>query len=149
MKLGNVIKKLGFVAIGLLVVIIAVIAIIQQPAEKTQPSSDNSHVASPTVDERNWARLVIEVPGENAVEKELYIYEGDTAYDMLANSGLSFSHKEFSFGKQVTGINGINQTDDMFWIYYVNDQQATVGADGYVLQPEDVITWKLEENIYK
>jgi hypothetical protein len=37
-----------------------------------------------------------------------------------------------------------NGTDGNYWMYYVNDTFAPVGADAYIVKKGDVIEWKFE-----
>ena len=65
---------------------------------------------------------------------------------MRANGQLSFHDREFggSLGKFIDEINGVKNTPKYFWIYYINNEKAKVGVSNYILQPDDVITWKYE-----
>lgn len=65
---------------------------------------------------------------------------------MRATDRLSFHARDFggSLGKFIDEINGVKNTSDHFWIYYINNKKASVGVSNYVLQPDDVITWKYE-----
>lgn len=47
-------------------------------------------------------------------------------------------------GEMVVSIDGVKPTDKQFWAFYVNGKTAQVGADTYVTEPSDTITWKLE-----
>lgn len=46
----------------------------------------------------------------------------------------------------MTSIEGYEQDDDagQYWLYYVNDEMPSVGADDYVPEADDEITWELE-----
>jgi hypothetical protein len=72
--------------------------------------------------------------------------EGLTALDYL----LQLDPSAFADGEGanafVTTIGG-RAADDAkheFWAFYVNGEQAQVGAGSYVMKDGDVITWKLE-----
>lgn len=49
-------------------------------------------------------------------------------------------------GQFIDSINGIKNTSDQYWVYYINEISASVGASGYTLQPNDVIEWKFERS---
>jgi hypothetical protein len=50
-----------------------------------------------------------------------------------------------SFGEFVTSINGLAaDSSKEFWAFYVNAQQAPVGAGSYASAQNDKIEWKLE-----
>lgn len=60
--------------------------------------------------------------------------------------------KEFNFkytnysslGSFINEINGIKGTPGKYWIYYVNNEKASVGASKYILKQGDIISWKQE-----
>ncbi len=43
-------------------------------------------------------------------------------------------------------IDGIDDTSNYYWFWYINDGYASVGASQYVLQDGDVMDWKFEES---
>jgi hypothetical protein len=47
----------------------------------------------------------------------------------------------------INSINGVEQSekDNKFWIYIVNDEQVTVGANEYELLDGDQVVWELTE----
>ena len=70
--------------------------------------------------------------------------EGKDALELLKDSH-DVEIKSFDFGDMVTAIDG--QASDgttNFWAFYVNGQQATVGAGDYETKNGDQIEWKLE-----
>lgn len=46
----------------------------------------------------------------------------------------------------MTSIEGYEQDDDagQYWLYYINDEMPSVGAEDYVPEDADKITWELE-----
>lgn len=67
-----------------------------------------------------------------------------TAFDSLTVSGNTMEFKESSYGKMITSINGLTQTEGKYWQYSINDQSAQVGADAYKCQGSEIITWELK-----
>lgn len=83
------------------------------------------------------------------------ITENSNVYDLmniLRDVGIvSFTTKEFggNLGLFVEQINGIkNGTDNKFWIYYINGEEAKTGISNYTLNNNDVIEWKYEESTF-
>lgn len=72
--------------------------------------------------------------------------EGKTALEILKSSH-DVKTQEFSgIGEFVTTIDGVEADGKTkFWAFYVNGQQAQVGAGSYVTKSSDMIDWKLEE----
>jgi len=52
--------------------------------------------------------------------------------------------KHYSFGDLVTAIDGSKGTGPKYWTFYINGQQAQVGAGTYVTKSSDKIEWKLQ-----
>lgn len=73
------------------------------------------------------------------------IEEKDTVYDILMEASKEYNiHIENESTSFITGINNLNGMDfgDLSgWLYYVNDESATVGCDQYVLSDGDSIEW--------
>jgi hypothetical protein len=67
-----------------------------------------------------------------------------TAFDLLAINKHKVEFKQESFGKLVTSIDGKSQEDGKYWLYSIDDKEATVGADAYTCQGQEKITWELK-----
>lgn len=79
------------------------------------------------------------------------IKEGGTVYDLMKElqnkkeNNFIFKYKEYpSLGVFIEEINGIKGGNGKYWIYYVNDTEASVGVSKYVLREGDSILWKQE-----
>lgn len=46
----------------------------------------------------------------------------------------------------ITSINGVEQdeSEGLYWLYYVNEEMPSVGAGDYIVEDGDLIEWKLE-----
>jgi hypothetical protein len=70
---------------------------------------------------------------------------GKTAFDLLEEISTTRPEtKDFSFGKQILSINGIEQGNDKYWLYLVDEKEATVSADNYTCQADELIKWELK-----
>lgn len=70
--------------------------------------------------------------------------EGMTAYDALAETGVSHNATTSAFGMYVTAIAGLAEKDhgpQSGWKYSVNGAVPQTSASSYVLQPGDVVRW--------
>lgn len=69
-----------------------------------------------------------------------------TAYEALEklskDNNLSVEIKQYKFGKMVTGIGTVANSQDKSWLYFVNGQAAQIAADRYVVHPGDAVEWK-------
>ena len=79
------------------------------------------------------------------------INEGSSVFDAMkemkdaTESLFDFKYKETpGLGNFVTEINGMKGTPGKYWIYYVNNKKATIGASQYVLKEGDIIRWNQE-----
>ncbi len=83
----------------------------------------------------------------------LNIPEGSTVRDMMNMAAstsqiFSFHEKLFSgIGYFVDEINGIKNTSNAYWFYYLNGSRANVGISSYVLKPNDKVEWKFESGM--
>lgn len=50
--------------------------------------------------------------------------------------------KTSSYGTYINGIGGLVGNDKQYWLYYVNDKEASVGVDSYVLQNGDKVEFR-------
>ena len=66
----------------------------------------------------------------------------EVLFDQVGEANVGI--KEFSFGKQVTSINKIEQGNNKFWLYTIDDQEATSSADSYICQGAEKIKWELK-----
>ncbi len=70
--------------------------------------------------------------------------EGKTALELLKQKATVETKNYEGIGELVISINGIPSTSDNYWIFYVNGEQAQVGAGDYVTKPTDRLSWRFE-----
>lgn len=58
---------------------------------------------------------------------------------VTTENAIALDTKTSSYGTYVNGIGGLTGNDKQYWLYYVNDKEAKVGVDGYILQNNDTI----------
>lgn len=71
--------------------------------------------------------------------------EGKTALELLATEH-QVDYQTSEFGAFVSEIDGIKNTSDTFWMFYVNGNLAEVSADKYATKAGDKIEWKYEKS---
>ena len=69
---------------------------------------------------------------------------GQTALAALKESN-QVNTQDSSVGVFVNSINGVENTNDSFWIFYANDQISGVSPDMYNCQNSDKLEWRLEK----
>ncbi len=67
-----------------------------------------------------------------------------TAFELLTENNHQVDFDESSFGKLITSIDGRAQSDGKYWLYSVDDKEATVGAEAYHCQSTEQIKWELK-----
>lgn len=70
--------------------------------------------------------------------------EGKTALELLKAQAQVETKTYDSLGEFVVSINGLKGDDQHYWAFYVNNQQASVGASSYLTKDGEVIEWKYE-----
>jgi len=60
---------------------------------------------------------------------------------------INFKDKTYTgMGKFIEEINGVKNSGEKNWIYYVNGKKANIGVSNYKIKPGDVVSWKYENN---
>ena len=99
----------------------------------------------------NVLRAEISATLEAKETYEVTVLQGSSVFDVMETAqedGFSFAGKEFTgIGFFVEEIEGKaqNPRERMYWIYYVNNEKAQVGVSSYIIEDNDVITFKYEE----
>ena len=57
----------------------------------------------------------------------------------------SFETKEYSFGKLITTISGVEAKDTEFWALYINSEMAQLGISEQTVNPGDTIKFILTQ----
>ncbi len=68
--------------------------------------------------------------------------QGKSVFGVLDEKA-EVEYSESSFGKLVTAINNTKQGNNKYWLYSVDDKEATVGATEYICQGDEAIKWEL------
>jgi hypothetical protein len=88
----------------------------------------------------------------NVLEKEYQIQtkENSSVFEVMKvlqerEADFSFSYKEYSgLGVFVDEINGLKGKNGKYWLYYINNEEASVGVSSYFLKEGDIISWRLK-----
>jgi len=68
---------------------------------------------------------------------------GDSVLTLLEKSGVALEKRNFpGVGVFIEAINGVHNTGNYYWQFWVNGEYATVGASQYALQHGDQVLWK-------
>ncbi|MEA1993817.1 MAG: DUF4430 domain-containing protein [Euryarchaeota archaeon] len=105
-----------------------------------------SYMYSQQETERATVRLVIEYNEQKDADtyEDLEMPEGSTVLDLLEKE-TDLQTKDTEYGKMIVSINGVSQDKNkgLWWIYTVNGEQVSMGAEGKKLSDGDVVQWTL------
>ncbi len=82
----------------------------------------------------------------NKNTKNYQIPQGKTALELLEKTSVIITNGKGkdAFVESITKVKADSLKKE-YWAFYVNGQQATVGAGSYYLKPNDNIEWKIEK----
>ena len=61
------------------------------------------------------------------------------------NKDLNVKMEDGKYGKFITSILGIEQGDNYYWSYYINDEYANVGVSSCEVEQNKMYTFKIEK----
>lgn len=78
------------------------------------------------------------------------VIQGETvlnAMRALTTAGtLVFTGRDYSgLGFFIDSINGVQNADGKYWVFYVNGVSATIGASAQIINAGDIIEWRYEK----
>lgn len=82
--------------------------------------------------------------GEQLFSESIGVVKGSTAFQALEQI-FSVEAKNSSFGRFITGINGVSAGSDSYWAIYVDEKYAELGADALILEKDTGLLFKLEK----
>lgn len=111
-------------------------------------SEESSAESSAAADAQEDIAVTVNVGGNEsdgvqAATETVVVPVGASVTDALNGTTYTIVSENGEYGTFVTSINGVDATDTTAWVYTVNGEQATVGADEYVLNDGDVVEWTL------
>lgn len=76
--------------------------------------------------------------------------DGDTALDAMRSAkgaGFTFAGRDYAgLGFFVDSIDGKKDTDDYYWILYLNGATSTLGASAQKVHQFDIVEWRYEKD---
>lgn len=149
-----------YIAVGIIIMFFAFVFLRNEEHVPTTVNSrnetgtenkivENKVVTNKIATPVNLIEVSIKVIDKNFIVK---VADGSTALEAmekLANENKDFKFVGKNYGSMgifIESINGIDGTNKKFWIYYVNNEKASVGVSKYVLRGGDIISWKLEDS---
>ena len=133
-------EKIIIVLFSTLILLGGVVFIFSK--EKTSPIVPEKVVQK----QINNVQTVLEIKGERY---EDVITGSESVYDLMSQlrqeGKITFKEKNYSgMGKFIEEINGVKNSGEKNWIYYVNGKKANIGISNYKLINGDIVSWKYE-----
>lgn len=76
------------------------------------------------------------------LSENVNIWTGQTVFEVTSRVA-AVEYKSYPMvGKYITSIQGLAQTENAWWLYYVNGQLAGIACDRYGLMDGDNVLWK-------
>lgn len=98
---------------------------------------------------QNAAAVELQLKVSDAQQNVLF--EGTKEFSLGTNALVAMQQmvkvntQDSSFGKFVTGIQGLEAGSDYYWALYVNGEYASVGIVDIALDQDTQLEWKLEK----
>lgn len=94
-------------------------------------------------------RVTLKITADATQSYEIKVQDGASALDLLqkasSENGFTVIVEESSYGKFISAIGDKKGgTDNKYWMFYVNGEQAQVGAADYKVRNGDLIEFKFE-----
>jgi hypothetical protein len=131
----NYFKRVETGIIGVVIVVLAIaFGLLNEKANAPTLAENEGQVSGERVDSQPVSGF-IRYPGQ----------DGRTALDILKANHNVVVEDFGGVGEFVKAIDGVVPDSSHFWAFYVDGQQAQVGADTYQTKSSETIEWKLEE----
>lgn len=135
-------KKLLFIISAFLLLIISAVFYLSS-SKNAKVTSQQSLDTNTQIPVEKKATLIIDFGNGETLAYDHSFSAQLTAYDLLkerlAEQEIDLQSETYDFGVMIKSIKGYESKDNTFWLYSVNDQPATVGADKYILSDKDVV----------
>lgn len=120
-------------AVAGLVLVAAVVAVTQLPD-------------TGGFDGENQVEVLVSVDyGDRSAEERVIVEKGTTAFQAL-NQSFDVGYKDTSRGYFITSISGVSMNGSHSWIYMVNGEPPTVGANSYALSGDERLEFVFMSN---
>ncbi len=132
-------KKKWLLASGLAIVVgVAIIIIRCSVVDKQQEIENLDSLLDLSVS-------VHDKSGDLIYDKEFQTTEKFLVDALKSLEDLDLVIQDDKYGAYVTSIKGIEQGDNYYWTYYVNDEYASSGISSYEVKNDDKILFKIEQ----
>ena len=138
-------KKIIWLGLLLSLFFFLIFVFTKDIGQNTSSVSPPSPVSAKT---ENTAQAFLEINGKKL---ETVIVGKENVYDFMMKlqeeGKMSFKDRTYSgMGKLVEEINGLKNSGEKNWIYYINGKKANIGVSNYKINKGDIVSWKYEKD---
>ncbi len=151
MRKKYIIEIIAFIFFaGVITFSILAISLIVSPPDNSTSKTLPLNILRKNITPINNATLVLDFGDTTSKKFAIDFSSKTTAFDLLSEgtlkNGISLTTKVSDMGTFVEAIgNKQGGQDGKYWMYYINGQLPSVGADKYELKTGDRVEWKFEK----
>ena len=124
-----------YFAVALLILFILANGCLQTQTVQSNNLSETVSVELNVVGDQNQVIL----------NQTIQVQKGTNAFDAL-NQNIQIEYQDYSFGKFITGINGLKaDSSKEYWAFYVNNQYSSAGVQDFIIQEPVKLEFRLEK----
>ena len=137
-------KKIVSFSVLVVLLIAMVLRFLFSDTQDFMSGMDNQEETE-QVDVKEGLATIAVFSNESEIKGSPVEIDVDHEMDVLAYMVENFSVEGTDEGF-ITSIEGIEQdeSEGLYWLYYVNEEMPSVGAGEYIVEDGDLIEWKLE-----
>ncbi len=119
-------------------------------SKNSSPQFPAGSPPSPLLEKTNQVTLILDLgSGEISTFSAVIAKTAFEALEKVAEKqNFKIEVQEYDFGILVQSINGLKNTPEKAWFYYVNNQMADKSADKLELKDGDQVFWKYEKSSF-
>lgn len=137
-------KKIASISVVGILILAMVLGFLFSDTQDFMSGMDNQENTEQFEEKENLATISVS-DNEGEIKGSPVEINVDREMDVLAYMVDNFSVEGADEGF-ITSIEGIEQdeSEGLYWLYYVNEEMPSVGAGEYIVEDGDLIEWKLE-----
>lgn len=91
-------------------------------------------------------QIIIYDKNKETIYDETVLTKKELLIDVLKEQDeIDLKTEDGQYGEYILSINDIEQGDNYYWIYYVNEEYASVGVSQYKIKNNEKYEFKIEE----
>lgn len=149
--MSKIMEKRILIVSGILIILFLVFFLIPKKVEESKSppinikTSDQIEKLPGDIKTKTAFLKINDLKYESEIKDPISIY--DFMEKLKIEGKIDFKEKNYiGMGKLIEEINGIKNSGELNWIYYVNGQKANIGVSNYKINNGDIVSWKYEKS---